>query len=104
VIPDSDSEVPSWGRSFVLQSVVSVSASEVSCAESELSNEDSESASVPVGSAVGGVCFHLRKMVLIQHDTARMRITPRKRRYKAYGSALLLHDSWLQNGPIRISL
>lgn len=50
----------------MLESVVCDSASEVSSVESELSNEDSESPHMPVGSVGGEVRFHLRKMVLNQ--------------------------------------
>lgn len=50
----------------MLEFVVSNSASEVSSVESELSNEDSELPSMPVGSVWGGARFHLRKMVLNQ--------------------------------------
>jgi chromosomal replication initiation ATPase DnaA len=49
----------------VLEFVVSDSASEVSSAESELSNEDSELPFTLVGS-VGEGRFHLRKTVLNQ--------------------------------------
>ena len=48
----------------MLQFVVSVSASGVSFAESELSNEDSESPSALVGTVVGRARFHVCKMVL----------------------------------------
>jgi hypothetical protein len=55
--------VSSSGRSLVLEFADSVSASEVSCAESELSNEESESSFALVGIVVGGARFHLRRMV-----------------------------------------
>ena len=58
-----DSEGLSSDRSLALESVESVSASEVSCVDSELSNEDSESSFALVGIVVGGARFHLRRMV-----------------------------------------
>jgi hypothetical protein len=55
--------VSSSDCSLGLEFVESVSVSEESCAESELSNEDSESSFALVGMAVGGARFHLRRMV-----------------------------------------
>jgi hypothetical protein len=61
---DSSSEASPSGRSLLSEFIISVSASELSFAESELSNEDSESLPALVGSVVGGTRFHLRKMGL----------------------------------------